>query len=77
MIGYIKAWILVISTVFKHFGLYFGPNELLLIVGRVVTFGIRANHQPEVCDESRLRLGLNNRASETSLTLLDDLGLCV
>ncbi len=62
---------------FKYFEMYFGPNELLLIVGQVVTFGIRANHQPEVCDESRLRLGLDDRASEISLTSPDDLGLCM
>ncbi len=46
--------------------------------GRVVIFGIRASHQPEVCDESRLSLGLDDKASEANLTSPADLGvLCV
>ncbi len=68
--------------------LWFGPNELLLLVDRVVTFSIRASHQTEVCGESRLSQGLkdnvtgyvrslNDEASETSLTSPDDFGLCV
>ncbi len=48
-----------------------------MLVGRVVTFSIRANHQLEVCVESRLSLSLDDSASETSLTLPGDLGLCV
>ncbi len=42
-----------------------------------ITFGIKANHQPEVCDESQLSLGLDDRASEISLTSPGDLRLCV
>ncbi len=56
--------------------------------GWVITFGIKANHQQEVRDESRLSQdlkdkvtgyvrGLNDKANETSLTSPDDLGLCV
>ncbi len=59
-----------------------------MLLGRVVSFGIKANHKPEVCDESRLSQGLkdkmtdyvrglNVKASETSLTSPGDLGLCV
>ncbi len=44
---------------------------------RVVIFGIKAKHQPKMCDEFRLSLNLNDRASETSLTLPGDLGSCV
>ncbi len=68
---------LIIITGFKYFRLLFGPNELLLLVGQVVTFGIRADYQPEVYDESRLGLDLDDKASETSLTSLSDLEQCV
>ncbi len=64
------------------------PNELLLLMSRVVKSGIRANHQPKVCGESYLSQGLkdnvkdcirglNDKASETSLTSPGDLGLYV
>ncbi len=43
-------------------------------MGRIVTFGISVNNQSEVCDESRLSLGLDDRASETSPTSSGDLG---
>ncbi len=33
-----KTWTLVIITGFKHFGLWCGPSELLLLVGRIVIF---------------------------------------
>ncbi len=57
-------------------------------MGRVVTNGIRDNHQPVMCDESRQSQGLkdkvtdyvrglNDEPSETSPTSPDDLGLCV
>ncbi len=38
----------------------------------IITFGIRANNQSKVCSESRLSLGLDDRASEISLTSPDD-----
>ncbi len=38
MFGFIReTWILVIITGLKHFGIWFGFNELLLLVGRVDT----------------------------------------
>ncbi len=44
VIGYIReigSLALVIITGFKYFGVWFGFNELLLLVGRIVTFGIK------------------------------------
>ncbi len=54
---YLIIWTLIIITELKYFELWFRPNELLLLVGRVVTFGIRANNQPKMCSKSRLSLG--------------------
>ncbi len=65
----------MIITGYKYFEILFGPNELLLLVGRVVIFGIRANYQPKVCDESHMSLDLNGMASETNVISQDDLGL--
>ncbi len=42
----------------EHFGPVVGANELLLLVGWVIIFGIIANHQSKVYDESRLSHGL-------------------
>ncbi len=55
----------------NHFGLCCGPNELLLLVGRVVIFGIRDNNQPEVYGESRLILSLDDRVDEN-----ETVGVC-
>ncbi len=71
------TWTLVIITGLKYFRLWFGPNELLLLVGWVVIFVIRASHQSELCDESRLSLNLDGKASETSLISPRDLRLYV
>ncbi len=62
-LGIYKICTLVIIIEFKRVR----PNELLLLVCRVVIFGIIVNNQLEVCDESRLSLGLDDRANETSL----------
>ncbi len=69
------TWTLVIIIGLKYFGLWFWPNELL--VGRVIIFGVRANHQSEVCDEFRLNLSLDDKTSKTSLISSGVLGLCV
>ncbi len=64
---------------FKYFELWFGPNKLLLLVDRIIIFGIRISHESEVCDESQLSQSLkdtvidyirnlNDKNSETSLT---------
>ncbi len=60
----------------------FRLNELLLLVGRIVIFGIKADYQSKVCDKSRLNQGLkdketgyikdmNDKTSDTSLKSLD------
>ncbi len=59
----------------KYFELWFGPHELLLLVGWVVTFGIKDSHHSD--DESRLSQGLNVKASKTNFTWSGDLELCV
>ncbi len=61
MIGYISIWMLKIINGLKYFGPWFGPNKLLLLLGQVVTFGIKTNHQPKVCDESRLSENLKDK----------------
>ncbi len=44
-------------------------------MGRVVIFGIRAKHQPKVCDEFSLSPNLDDRTSKRSLTSSGNLGL--
>ncbi len=41
-----------------------GPNELLLLMSRIVTFGIRANPQSKVSDEFRLSQSLKNKMTD-------------
>ncbi len=64
MFGYIRNMdTLVIITGLKHLRLWFGPNELLLLVGRVVIFGIKARHQSKMRGESRLSQGLKDNVT--------------
>ncbi len=48
VIEYIEIWTLVIIIEFKYFGLWYEPNKLLLLMDRIVTFGIRVNNQSEM-----------------------------
>ncbi len=77
VIGYIKIFTLIIIIGFKYFEVWCGPNELLLLVGRIVIFNIRVSYQPELWDEFRLNLGLSDRVSEINPISSGDLKLCV
>ncbi len=75
LMGYMRLYTPGIISGIKYFGLWFRSNELLLLVGWIVIFGIEVNNQSEVCDEFRTSLGLDDRVSEISLTSSGDLGL--